>query len=116
MTDLSPKQRKAIEILAQGDQRSYGDIAKELNVTQNTLYRWRKQDAFAKAVRDRAYELLREQLPEIYSVLNSISKEGNTKAIQIFLDHLERMENDVAKADGQITFTWKRREIGDDDD
>lgn len=110
MADLTPKQLKAIEMIAQGDERTYSDIARDLNIQVTTLRKWRQREDFAKAVRDRAYELFREQLPYVYSTLDRISKEGDTKAIQIFLDHLERVENDVAQADGQITFTWKRRD------
>lgn len=114
MKELTARQLKAVEMLAQGDDKTYQDIARDLNIQYSTLLKWRKREDFAKAVRDRAYELLREQLPYVYSTLDRISKEGDTKAISIFLDHLERIENDVAQADGQITFTWKRRDEQDD--
>ncbi len=45
---LNPKQRKCIELFVLGD-RTQKEIAKELNVTENTISNWKKNAEFDAA-------------------------------------------------------------------
>ncbi len=49
-TNLSPKQRKAIEALLTSG--TVADAARAAGVTRDTLYRWLKDEHFAKALRE----------------------------------------------------------------
>ncbi len=104
------RKTKAIELLAHGGM-NYQDVAKECNVTEVTLRRWRKDPDFADKVLSRSRDLLKENLPDIYSVLFEEAKQGSHQHIKLVLDHLEFLEELRANVESaQITFTWERRE------
>jgi transposase-like protein len=105
--DWTPDQKKAIELLAAGGMK-YIDIAKECNVSEHTLYDWRKDARFMDLVIARARELLKESLPSVYSSLTTGAQSGDARHIKLVLEHLEKLEEIKARyADSIITFTWE---------
>lgn len=44
---LTPKQKKALELLTSGEGRSYTSIAEEVGVRRETLWRWMNEQQFA---------------------------------------------------------------------
>lgn len=103
---FSPKQEKAIELLALGNM-TYTDVADTVNVAYRTILRWRRDNDFAKEVQRRALEHLRDQVPSLYSVLKSkATSEEDLSAIRLIFERLDRVDEDVNQAQGTITFTW----------
>lgn len=86
---FTAQQLAAIELLANpaGD-RTLGDIAKEVGVTERCLYGWRRDRPFADAVYNRAMEHLGGELPAILQALAARCKRGDPKAIALCLEHL----------------------------
>ena len=106
-TDWSTDQQKAIDLLARGGM-TYDAIAKECNTSTHTIYNWRKDPDFMDEVISRAQSILKEELPEVYDALRSNAKGGNPKHIDIYLKHLERLEEIRSKySQNAISFTWE---------
>lgn len=100
--EFTPKQLKAIQMLAQPGEKSFEDIAAELDIDNVTLWRWRRVEAFQKAVNDLSYSCLKDELPKVYKSLAGKAISGNVKAIEIILkfadNFIERSETSI-KAD-----------------
>lgn len=108
------KQMLAIEYLAAGDE-TIEDIAEEIGVTRSTIWRWRKNPLFTEAVLVRAREMVKEELPQVYSALRRNARGGDARHIKILLDHVNEIEDrDRGYSSGSITFTWK--DTWDEDD
>ena len=103
--ELSSKQLKAIELLAIG-QQSLTDITKEVGITRDTLWKWRKKATFRKAVADRTRELLADALPDIFNVMIERAREGDPRHIKLILEHLEKNTEEEDKGT-DLSFTWK---------
>lgn len=101
---MSPKQLKCIELLAKGEM-TQKDIAAELKLNPSTISKWKLDHKFMEAVVDRAKELLKESVPQVYKALTDKSKAGHDRHIKILLDHMEKLE-EVRAQRGSITFTW----------
>lgn len=105
---FTKKQLKAIELLARGDYEHLAEVAKEVGCASRTLYQWRTRSVFMDAVVDRAREILKESLPEIYKKSSSLAKGGDYHHVKILLDHLDKLDEMKNKSnEGTITFTWK---------
>lgn len=103
----TPDQKRAIELLATGG-LTYRDIAKQCNVSETTLFTWRKDPRFIDLVINRSREILKESLPDVYSALSGSAKGGDSRHIKIVLEHLEHLEEIKARYANQvITFTWE---------
>jgi len=106
LEQFSAKQLKAIELLALGN-NTLAYVAKEVDVTVQTIYDWRKKPLFIEAVIQRSRELVRANLPEVYESLMTTAKTGSTQAIKLVLEHLEKLEELKASvAESTISFTW----------
>lgn len=108
MAAYAPKKKKlhAMQLLAEG--MAYGKICEEVGITMPTLRRWRKDPDFATEVLNMSTALLKENLPEIYSVLFKEAKKGSVQALKLYIEHIERLEEAKNNAvHGSITFTWK---------
>lgn len=106
----SSRKAKAVELLAHGGQ-NYREVAQQVGVTEVTLRRWRKDPVFADAVLERSRDLLKENLPDIYSVLFEKAKEGQHQHIRLVLEHLEFLEELRSTVESaQISFVWRRNE------
>jgi hypothetical protein len=110
---FTPKQLKAIELLAQGE-LSGEAITVELKMSRSNLCRWKKDPDFMQAIVERSRQLLKETLPQIYKSLTNNSKKGSHNHIKVYLDHLEKLEEAKANT-GTITFIWKRATTPDEE-
>jgi len=108
MAAYAPRKKKleAIELLAAG--MSYTEVASTVGVTQKTLRLWRKEPEFGAAVLDKSRALIKENLPDIYSVLIKEAKKGSHQHLRLLIEHYERLEEMRTNAElGHISFTWK---------
>lgn len=100
MGEFTPKQLKAIELLAQPGEKTLDDIARELDIDKTTLWRWRRVEAFQKAVTDLAYSCLKDELPKVYKALADKAINGNVKAMELLLKYagnfIEKVETKVS--------------------
>lgn len=100
MGEFTPKQLKAIELLAQPGKKTLDDIARELDIDKTTLWRWRRVEAFQKAVTDLAYSCLKDELPKVYKALADKAINGNVKAMELLLKYagnfIEKVETKVS--------------------
>ena len=100
-------QLKAIELLAGGG-LTLSEIQKELHISQDTLWRWRKNPLFTEAVLKRSREMLRESLPKVYKTLAEKASSGDPRHMKTLLDHLEYLEKTGEQyRGGSITVVWK---------
>ena len=100
MGEFTPKQLRAIELLAQPGDLTLDDIARELEIDKTTLWRWRRVEAFQKAVTNLAYSCLKDELPKVYKSLADKAINGNVKAMELLLkyagDYVEKVETKVS--------------------
>lgn len=95
------KQLKAIEMLARPDNElTLQEIADELGINQSTLWRWRRNEDFQKAVTELAYSCLKDELPRLFKSLADKAISGNVKAMELMLkyagDYVEKIETRVS--------------------
>lgn len=101
--DWSPKELKAIELLASPQKMTQEEIAAECGIDRKTLWNWRQQDDFIQAVNDLAYQGLKARLPDVYEALLLKAQEGNTKAIELTLKFADRfIERSQVSIDGDL--------------
>lgn len=84
MNNLTPKQVKAIPLMAQG--KLGVDVAKEIGVTPQTISEWKKSEVFNKAVDS----FRSNSLKEAEKVLSSLS----LKSVNVLGEILETSSND----------------------
>lgn len=95
------KQLKAIEMLARPDNElTLQQMADELGINQSTLWRWRRNEDFQKAVTELAYSCLKDELPNLFKSLASKAISGNVKAMELMLkyagNYVEKIETRVS--------------------
>lgn len=95
------KQLKAIEMLARPDNElTLQQIADELGINQSTLWRWRRNEDFQKAVTELAYSCLKDELPNLFKSLADKAIGGNVKAMELMLkyagNYVEKIETKVS--------------------
>jgi len=95
------KQLKAIEMLARPDNElTLQEMAVELGINQSTLWRWRRNEDFQKAVTELAYSYLKDELPKLFKSLASKAIDGNVKAMELMLkyagNYVEKIETRVS--------------------
>jgi transcriptional regulator with XRE-family HTH domain len=100
-TGFTPKQLKAIELLARPDNElDLQQIADELGINQSTLWRWRRDENFQKAVTELSYSCLKDELPKVFKSLASKAIGGNVKAMELMLkyagNYVEKIETKVS--------------------
>jgi transcriptional regulator with XRE-family HTH domain len=95
------KQLKAIEMLARPDNElTLQEIADQLGINQSTLWRWRRNEDFQKAVTELAYSCLKDELPNLFKSLAGKAISGNVKAMELMLkyagNYVEKIETKVS--------------------
>lgn len=98
---FTAKQLKAIELLARPDNElTLQEIAVELGINQSTLWRWRRNEDFQKAVTELAYSCLKDELPRLFKSLADKAIGGNVKAMELMLkyagNYVEKIETRVS--------------------
>ena len=98
---FTAKQLKAIEMLARPDNElTLQEMAVELGINQSTLWRWRRNEDFQKAVTELAYSCLKDELPRLFKSLADKAIGGNVKAMELMLkyagNYVEKIETKVA--------------------
>lgn len=95
----SPKQLKAIEMLARPEEKDLSEIAEDLGINFSTLWRWRRNEDFQRAVTTLAYSCLKDELPKVYKSLGKRAVGGNVKAIELMLkfadNYIEKVKTEV---------------------
>lgn len=95
----SPKQLKAIEMLARPEEKDLSEIAEDLGINFSTLWRWRRDEDFQRAVTTLAYSCLKDELPKVYKSLGKRAVGGNVKAIELMLkfadNYVEKVKTEV---------------------
>lgn len=130
---LTPAQRQAAELFATNDLNCYKteDIAKAVNVSVRTVYRWKLDEdflAFQNEVADKAME---DFIAETYNTLKHIIRAGRSdhaklKGVELVLRNRGKLQ-DVQKVEATIEdrrsnesieaeIEQLRRELGLDDD
>lgn len=109
----SNKRLKAIELLAQGGM-THSEVAEAIGISPRTLSTWKTKPDFVDAIINRSRELIRAELPSIYSQLKKKSISGSHQHIKILFDHLDKLEEMQSKvSSNQITITWESNEPQD---
>lgn len=95
------KQLRAIEMLARPDNElTLQEIADQLGINQSTLWRWRRNEDFQKAVTELAYSCLKDELPNLFKALADKAISGNVKAMELMLkyagNYVEKIETRVS--------------------
>ena len=116
---LYEKQITAINMLASG--KKIEDVAKELNLNINTIYRWKKTRKFKIALREqqnlifneitlRFCEMGTEAINTIYNIMkNGTSENIRLKASMFIVDKIIQVEdNETIKRIDEIEFTLMR--------
>lgn len=98
---FTAKQLKAIEMLARPDNElTLQEMAVELGINQSTLWRWRRNEDFQKAVTELAYSCLKDELPNLFKALADKAINGNVKAMELMLkyagNYVEKIETRVS--------------------
>ena len=80
---------KAVELLAIPNAfRNYDEIAKEIGVSQNTLYKWRKEDGFQEAVIKRTQEIMGDSFQQVVEAHLRRAKSGDMVAIKEYYERV----------------------------
>lgn len=98
---FTARQLKAIEMLARPDNElTLQEMAVELGINQSTLWRWRRNEDFQKAVTELAYSCLKDELPRLFKSLADKAISGNVKAMELMLkyagNYVEKIETKVS--------------------
>lgn len=117
--ELNEKQITAINMLASG--KKIEDVAKELNLNINTIYRWKKTRKFKLALREQQNlifneitlkfcEMGTEAINTIYNIMkNGTSENIRLKASMFIVDKIIQVEdNETIKRIDEIEFTLMR--------
>lgn len=97
---LNHKQQKAIELLVYSPYMTLNMIAKEVDVSRDTLHRWRNDNEEFKETLDKAIKE-RWKAAEAMAVngMIGLASEGNFQAIKYMLDNLGYKPVDKIEAD-----------------
>ena len=101
---FSVRQVKAIGLFAAGT-HNCTQVAEEVEVSQATISKWRRNDQFMDAIFDEAKRQLRADLPNIYKVTKDFALKGNYQHIKIILEHLDSLDTH-RRDSGTVTFSW----------
>lgn len=66
--------------------KTIGLLSIELDVDESTIYRWKKTEGFADAVRELIKDDLKDDLSEVYAALRREAKGGSFQHIKLILE------------------------------
>lgn len=130
---LTPAQRKAAELFATNDISCYRveDIAKAVNVSERTIYRWKLDKDFLAYQNEVADIAMEDFLTETYGVLKGIVRSGRSdhaklKGVELVLKNRGKL-TEVQKVEATVEdkrsneaieaeIEQLRKELGLDDD
>lgn len=92
MNNLTPKQLKAIPLMAQGMMGV--EVAKEISVAPQTISEWRKSFEFMAELNDYRFQLLENARSQL--------QYAPSKAVQTLYDLMENSESDETKRKAAI--------------
>lgn len=114
---LTAAQRLAAELFATNEmsERKVADIAKEVGVSERTIYRWKQDQDFIKFQNDIADRAMDAFLAEAYSTLKQIVRGGNSdgaklKALELVLKNRGKL-TDVQKVEATLVDDRSRESI-----
>ncbi len=120
---LSPKKRKFISLLiTQGFKKPVSnEIAKEIGISLTTYYRWLKNEQLLKIAEQEKAVDFKKQMPEVMAKLVKKAKNGDTKAIKIYLDifynHInDKNDEEILTPDKAIDLIHKARKEKNDNE
>lgn len=130
---LTATQRRAAELFATNDIHRYRieDIAKEIGVSERTIYRWKMDEDFIAYQNEIAEKAMEDFLAETYSVLKGIVRSGRSdhaklKGVELVLKNRGKL-TEVQKVEATVEdkrsneaieaeIEQLRKELGLDDD
>jgi len=86
---ISTKKRKFIEILKKTlnpNKSKTNEIAKEIGISLPTYYRWLRDEKLLKIAEQEKAVDFKKRMPEVMEKLVKKAKDGDIKAIKIYLD------------------------------
>ena len=86
------KQKMAIELCALYPELSNKDLSKKLGISYKKACAWRNDPKFIEASVDRFIEIVGREVPLVMKALIREAKEGNTRAAEIFLKQVGRLQ------------------------
>ena len=97
MSDLlkRPDVQRAIEMYALQPDVTADEVAKELGVSRNLIYIWRKNPKFVDAIYERYMIKFGGELPAVLQAMIREAKAGNVQAGRLILEHSGKLVKNV---------------------
>jgi hypothetical protein len=109
--NLLMKQKMAIEICAMQPEVTNKHLAKQLGISYKKMCAWRNNPKFIERTVDRFIEVCGNEVPLVMKALIREAKEGNTRAAEIFLKQMGRLQETLTvKIEAPFTQHLKSRE------
>ena len=86
------KQKMAVEICALQPEVTNRHLAKQLGISYKRACAWRNNPKFIEKAVDRFIEICGNEIPLVMKALIREAKEGNTRAAEIFLKQMGRLQ------------------------
>lgn len=110
---LTEKQMKFVELYMRIDRPSIKEIAEILNVSERTIYNWKRDPKVVAAMkRESSNSQIMSELPEVIDALVREAKAGSGKHIQMILQHLGMLTIDqrIKQKDDSDVISDKERD------
>ena len=89
------KRKMAIELCAMQPEITNKDLATKLGISYKRACAWRNDPKFIEKAVDRFVEICGNEIPLVMKALIREAKEGNTRAAEIFLKQVGRLQDTV---------------------
>ena len=89
------KKKLAIELFARDANIKQTEIARQLNVSDAAVSKWMKEPEFIDAIYDKFMVLAGRHLPGVVMALINEAKEGNIRAAELVLKHVNKLQDRV---------------------
>ena len=91
-SDQVTKQKMAVELCALYPDITNKELSKKLGIDYKKACAWRNDPKFIEAYVDRFIEMVGKEVPLVMKALIREAKEGNTRAAEIFLKQVGRLQ------------------------